>query len=89
MLWEELRMFVRTCLVLRQLHPTVRHMALAQGLSGKKAADMLGISEPTVRTHLKHIFSKTGTFRQAKLLQLLQSKSYIFLAIRLPVGIQR
>jgi DNA-binding CsgD family transcriptional regulator len=27
-------------------------MALARGLGEKEAADMLGISEPTVRTHL-------------------------------------
>lgn len=50
-------------------------LALAQGLGGKEAADMLGISEPTVRTHLKHIFSKTGTSRQAKLLQLLHNST--------------
>jgi len=36
-------------------------LALAQGLGGKEAADMLGISEPTVRSHLQHIFSKTNT----------------------------
>ncbi len=47
--------------------------ALAQGLGGKEAADMLGISEPTVRTHLQHIFSKTGTLRQSDLLRLLQN----------------
>jgi len=48
-------------------------LALAQGLGGKEAADMLGISEPTVRTHLQNIFSKTGTARQADVLRLLQS----------------
>jgi len=48
-------------------------LALAQGLGGKEAADMLGISEPTVRTHLKNIFSKTDTPRQADLLRLLQN----------------
>jgi DNA-binding CsgD family transcriptional regulator len=55
--------------------------ALAQGLGGKEAADMLGISEPTVRTHLKRIFSKTDTPRQADLLRLLQSSTP---AIRVP-----
>jgi len=50
-------------------------LALAQGLGAKEAADMLGISEPTVRTHLQHIFSKTGTSRQADLLRLLQSSA--------------
>lgn len=46
-------------------------LALAQGLGGMESAQMLGISEPTVRTHLQRIFSKTGTSRQADLLSLL------------------
>jgi DNA-binding CsgD family transcriptional regulator/PAS domain-containing protein len=50
-------------------------LALAQGLGAKEAADMLGIGEPTVRTHLQRIFSKTGTSRQAELLQLLQKST--------------
>jgi DNA-binding CsgD family transcriptional regulator/PAS domain-containing protein len=50
-------------------------LALAQGLGGIEAAEMLGISEPTVRTHLKRIFSKTGTSRQADLLRLLQNST--------------
>ncbi len=50
-------------------------LALAQGLGGKEAADMLGISEPTVRTHLQRIFAKTGTDRQAELLQLLHNST--------------
>jgi len=48
-------------------------LALAQGLGAKEAADMLGVGEPTVRTHVQHIFSKTGTSRQTDLLRLLQS----------------
>jgi DNA-binding CsgD family transcriptional regulator/PAS domain-containing protein len=48
-------------------------LALTQGLSGIEAANMLGISEPTVRTHLQNIFAKTGTSRQTDLLRLLQS----------------
>jgi DNA-binding CsgD family transcriptional regulator len=40
-----------------------------------EVAEMLGISEPTVRTHLKRIFSKTGTSRQADLLRLLQNST--------------
>jgi DNA-binding CsgD family transcriptional regulator/PAS domain-containing protein len=47
-------------------------LALTQGLGAKEAADMLGVSEPTVRTHLQRMFSKTGTSRQTELLQLLQ-----------------
>ena len=50
-------------------------LALAQGLGGKEAANMLGVSESTVRTHLQRIFSKTGTSRQTELLQLLQSSA--------------
>ena len=50
-------------------------LAVAQGLGAKEAADMLGIGEPTVRTHLQRMFSKTGTSRQAELLQLLQSST--------------
>jgi DNA-binding CsgD family transcriptional regulator len=48
-------------------------LALAQGLGAKDAAAMLGISEPTVRTHLQRIFSKTDTTRQADLLRLFQN----------------
>ena len=46
-------------------------LALSQGLDGMKSAEMLGISEPTVRTHLQRIFSKTGTSRQSDLLNML------------------
>lgn len=50
-------------------------LALAQGLSGNEAADMLGLSESTVRSHLQRIFSKTGATRQAALLQLLHNST--------------
>ena len=46
-------------------------LALAQGRGGMESAEMLGITEPTVRTHLQRIFSKTGTTRQSDLLSLL------------------
>ncbi|MBB3178700.1 LuxR C-terminal-related transcriptional regulator [Variovorax sp. Sphag1AA] len=46
-------------------------LALSQGLGGMESAEMLGISEPTVRTHLQRIFSKTGTSKQSDLLSLL------------------
>lgn len=48
-------------------------LALSQGLSGIEAADMLGVSEPTIRTHLQRIYSKTGTTRQTDLLRLLHN----------------
>jgi DNA-binding CsgD family transcriptional regulator/PAS domain-containing protein len=50
-------------------------LALAQGLGAKEAADMLGIGEPTVRSHLQHMFAKTNTLRQADLLHLLQTST--------------
>ena len=33
-------------------------------------APVLGVSETTVKTHLQHIFGKTGTSRQAELVKL-------------------
>lgn len=50
-------------------------LALSQGLGGMEAADMLGISEPTVRTHLQRMYSKTGTSKQANLLRLLHNST--------------
>jgi DNA-binding CsgD family transcriptional regulator len=50
-------------------------LALAQGLGAKEAADMLGIGEPTVRTHLQRMYAKTDTARQTELLRLLQNAS--------------
>ena len=50
-------------------------LALAQGLGAKEGAEMLGIGESTVRTHLQRIFSKAGTSRQVQLMQLLQSSA--------------
>ena len=64
-------------------------VALAQGLGGKEAADMLGISEPTVRTHLKSIFSKTETSRQTDLLRLLQSSTPPIRAQQRPEAVRR
>jgi DNA-binding CsgD family transcriptional regulator len=39
----------------------------------KEAADLLGIRETTAKTHLQRIFEKTGTSRQAGLIQLLMA----------------
>jgi DNA-binding CsgD family transcriptional regulator len=36
-------------------------------------AHVLGISETTVKTHLQHVFEKTGTQRQAELVKLVAS----------------
>jgi DNA-binding CsgD family transcriptional regulator/PAS domain-containing protein len=45
-------------------------MMLAQGMTVKEASVALGISESTAKTHLKKLFEKTGTSRQAELLML-------------------
>ena len=51
------------------------HLAMVPGLGVKDAAAMLGIGEVTARTHLQHIFSKTGTSKQTKLLNLLRNST--------------
>ena len=48
-------------------------LAMSPGLGVKEAADILGISETTAKTHLQRIFSKTGTSKQAELLILLRN----------------
>jgi DNA-binding CsgD family transcriptional regulator len=44
-------------------------MLIAQGISLKDVADTLGISMGTARSHLNHVFKKTGSHRQAHLVQ--------------------
>jgi DNA-binding CsgD family transcriptional regulator len=46
---------------------------LAGGKHIESAADLLGVSIHTVRTHLKHIFSKTETSSQSDLVRLILS----------------
>lgn len=50
-------------------------LAMAPGLGPQEAADILGLSLPTVKTHLQNIFNKTGTGRQADLMQLVMRAS--------------
>jgi DNA-binding CsgD family transcriptional regulator len=38
-----------------------------------EVADLLGVSDTTVKTHLQHVFEKTGTKRQADLVKLVAS----------------
>jgi DNA-binding NarL/FixJ family response regulator len=45
-------------------------LAMVPGLSVKEAAEVLGISETTTKTHLQHIYSKTGTSKQTELMLL-------------------
>jgi DNA-binding CsgD family transcriptional regulator/PAS domain-containing protein len=46
---------------------------LVQGMAPAEAAEALGISLPTARTHLARLFDKTGTSRQADLVRLAMS----------------
>jgi DNA-binding CsgD family transcriptional regulator/PAS domain-containing protein len=48
-------------------------MMLVQGMSLREAAEALGISQPTAKTHLQRLFQKTGTDRQADLMRLTMS----------------
>ena len=43
---------------------------LSQGMSLQEAADALKVTMATVKTHLIHIFAKTGTHSQAELMRL-------------------
>lgn len=45
---------------------------IAEGEPPQETADVLGVSITTVKTHLQKIFAKTGTGRQADLIQLLE-----------------
>ncbi len=45
--------------------------ALGQGLTLERISEQLKISKNTVRNHLKNIFKKTGTTRQADLVKIL------------------
>ncbi|MGH6711693.1 MAG: LuxR C-terminal-related transcriptional regulator [Bradyrhizobium sp.] len=45
-------------------------MMLTQGMSTKEAAYAVGIAESTAKTHLQHLFAKTGVQRQADLIRL-------------------
>jgi DNA-binding CsgD family transcriptional regulator len=45
-------------------------LAMLPGLSANEAAEVLGISEATVKTHLHHIYAKTGTSKQTELMHV-------------------
>jgi DNA-binding CsgD family transcriptional regulator/PAS domain-containing protein len=45
-------------------------LAVAPGLSVHEAAEVLGISENTAKTHLKRIYAKTAVSKQTELMQL-------------------
>jgi integral membrane sensor domain MASE1/DNA-binding CsgD family transcriptional regulator len=69
-------------------------LAMAPGLSVKEAAKVLGIGETTAKTHLQHIYSKTGTSKQTELIRLFMSATppispeliRLFMSATLPVS---
>jgi DNA-binding CsgD family transcriptional regulator len=48
-------------------------MLLVKGMTPNETAGVLGCSETTVRTHLQHLFAKTGTRGQPDLIRLAMS----------------
>lgn len=48
-------------------------MPFVQGMSIPEICDVLGVAEPTVKTHLARLFSKTGTTGQSQLMRLAMS----------------
>jgi DNA-binding CsgD family transcriptional regulator/PAS domain-containing protein len=50
-------------------------LAMSPGLSVKEAAEMLGISDTTAKTHLQKIYAKTGTSNQTELMNLFVSSA--------------
>jgi DNA-binding CsgD family transcriptional regulator len=48
-------------------------LAIVQVGGVAEVAEALGIAESTVKTHLHHLFAKTGTKRQADLVELVAS----------------
>lgn len=46
-------------------------LAMRPGLSLRQAAETLGVSEATAKTHLQHVYAKTHTCKQSELLYLL------------------
>jgi DNA-binding CsgD family transcriptional regulator len=50
-------------------------LLLADGHAPRKIADMVGVTDNTVRSQIKSIFAKTGVKRQAELIRLLLNNS--------------
>jgi DNA-binding CsgD family transcriptional regulator len=58
-------------------------LQIVSGNGLKACAQRLGVTLATARTHLRHIFEKTGTSRQAELVRLILSSRH---AVRHPGG---
>jgi DNA-binding CsgD family transcriptional regulator len=50
-------------------------LAVVRGDGLQAAADALGVTLATVKTHLQHVFGKTGTQRQTELMGLILAGS--------------
>ena len=50
-------------------------LAMSPGLGVKEAAEMLGIGETTAKTHMQHIYAKTGTSKQTELMHLFMNSA--------------
>jgi DNA-binding NarL/FixJ family response regulator len=50
---------------------------MVPGLSVKETAHALGIAETTVKSHLQHIYAKTGTSKGTELLHLFLSSALL------------
>ncbi|SFK12389.1 response regulator transcription factor [Methylocapsa palsarum] len=46
---------------------------VAQGMTVVNAAHALGVSAATVKTHMQHLFAKTGARRQVDIVKLVMS----------------
>ena len=53
-----------------------------EAISGGQVADALGLSGATVKTHLQHLFEKTGTRRQADLVKVVAGHDSPFRALQ-------
>jgi DNA-binding CsgD family transcriptional regulator len=50
-------------------------LSIAQAGGVSETAEILGVADSTIRTHLNRLFAKTGTMRQAELVKLLAAFS--------------
>jgi signal transduction histidine kinase len=65
------RLPARSWLSLTDTERAVAHLA-AQGLSSRVVADRMGLSQPTVRSHLRRVFRKLGVRSQVELARIIE-----------------
>ncbi len=91
LLYEEPGYRILSARVLRALYGLTRSevtlvQTLANGQSLEEAAESLSISVNTARTHLKHIFHKTGAKRQSELLHRVESGPASLMSLNLKIS---